>query len=151
MLVCGGCKLGIFEEFARKYYLEACKDLDRAMKAFREGDYPESVFHSQQCVEKAVKALIEAKRGYVFNHGVILSNYFIRVYKDEWIDDFDFIVECIDWFTEYYTRTRYPFLLRSRVYSPEEFITRDIAEEALDKARKVLDIVRKVLQRKGLI
>ncbi|HDD26479.1 MAG TPA: HEPN domain-containing protein, partial [Acidilobales archaeon] len=56
-----------YEEFARKYYLEARKDLRRALKALTEGDYPEAVFHSQQCVEKAVKAMIESKREYVHN------------------------------------------------------------------------------------
>ncbi len=143
--------MGIYEEFSRKYFLEARKDLKRAERAFEEGDYPESVFHSQQCVEKAVKALIEAKREYVFNHGPFLSSLFIRVYRDEWMDYFDYVVDCLEWFIEYYTRSRYPFLLRSRVYSPEEFITRELAEEALTRARRVLDIAGRVLRRKGII
>ncbi len=121
------------------------------LRGLLESDYPDSVFHCQRCVEKAVKALIEARREYVFNHGLILSNILIQVYRDEWSSDLDYIVECIEWVTEYYTRSRYPFLLRSRVYSPEEFITKDLAEEALNRAGRVLDIVRDILHRKSII
>ncbi len=143
--------MGLYEEFARKYYLEAKKDLMRSRRALGEGDYPEAVFHAQQCVEKAVKALIEAKKEYVYNHGPRLSSIFIRVYSDEWCSELDKVVDIVEWFTEYYTRSRYPFILRSKVYSPDEFIDRELAQEALDKACEVLGIVEKILRRKGII
>ena len=72
-----------YEEFARKYYLEARKDLERAHRALNEVDYPETVFHAQQCVEKAVKAMIESKREYVYNHGPRLASIFVRTFENE--------------------------------------------------------------------
>lgn len=44
-----------FEDFARLFFAEALKDVRRADEAFKEGDYPEAVFHAQQAVKKAVK------------------------------------------------------------------------------------------------
>jgi len=85
-----------YEEFARKYYSEAEKDLKRACRALSEGDYTEAVFHySQQCVEKAVKALIESKREYVYNHKPRLASILVRTFSDEWRDEFEELVDLI--------------------------------------------------------
>ncbi|MHA1596132.1 MAG: HEPN domain-containing protein [Candidatus Asgardarchaeia archaeon] len=42
----------------------------RAQRALKERDFPETLFHVQQSVEKAVKSIIEAKKEYVYNHGL---------------------------------------------------------------------------------
>ncbi len=55
--------------------------MERARRALEEGDYPETVFHAQQRVEKVVKAMIEAKREYVYNHGPRLASIFARVFE----------------------------------------------------------------------
>ncbi len=143
--------MGFFEEFARKYFIEAKKDYERAMRAYREHDYPEAVFHAQQCVEKAVKALIESRREYVYNHGPALITLLTRVFSNEWNDELEYIANALGWFTEYYTRTRYPFLLRGKVVSPGEYIDENTCKEALDKASRVLNIVEKYLRAKGII
>ncbi len=140
-----------YEEFARKYYHEARKDLERSLRALNEGDYPEVVFHAQQCVEKLVKALIESKREYVYNHGPKLTSVFIRVFESEWRDEFEEVVDILGWFSEYYTRSRYPFMLRGRVVSPSEYIDRELAEEAIKKAKRVLRIAEGYLREKRII
>ncbi len=140
-----------YEEFARRYFLEARRDLERAIKALNENDYPESVFHSQQCVEKAVKAIVEAKREYVYNHGPRLASVFSRVMENEWREEFEDVVDILGWFSEYYTRARYPFMLRGRIVSPEEFIDEDTARKGIEKARRVLDIVEGYLRERGII
>ncbi len=146
-----GICLVFYEKFARKYFEEAEKDLKRALRSIEFEDYSESVFHSQQCVEKAVKAMIEAKRKYVYNHGPMLGTAFSDAFSDEWRDEFDRILDIIGWFTEYYTRSRYPFLLRGEVVSPDEFIDREVAEEALKRAREVLGVARRYLEEKGIL
>ncbi len=143
--------VSFFEEFARKFFREAVKDIERARRAFQEGDYPEAVFHAQQCVEKAVKAMIEARREYVYNHGPRLASVFVRVFEHEWRPEFEEIVDSLGWFSEYYTRSRYPFLFRGRVMSPDEFIDSDIAREALDRASRVIKIVESYLRERGII
>ncbi len=141
----------MFEEFSRKYFSEALKDLKRAEKALTERDYPEAVFHAQQCVEKAIKSMIEAKREYVCNHGPRLISEFIRVFEREWQNEFSELVDSASWLAEYYTRSRYPFVLRGRVISPDEFIDENIAREAIEKARRVVSIVEKYLRQRGII
>ncbi len=143
--------MSYYDEFARKFLGEAVKDLERARRALSERDYPEVVFHAQQCVEKAVKAMIEAEKEFVSNHGPRLATLFIRIFESKWRPEFEEIVDTITWFTEYYTRSRYPFLLRGRVISPDEFIDEGTAREALEKALRVLDIARKYLQDKGIV
>jgi len=150
-LVREGIHLVFYEKFARKYFEEAEKDLKRALRSIEFEDYSESVFHLQQCVEKAVKAMIEAKRKYVYNHGPMLGTAFSDAFSDEWRDEFDMVLDVIGWFTEYYTRSRYPFLLRGEVVSPDEFIDKEVAEEALKRARGVLDVARRYLEEKGIL
>ncbi len=143
--------MGFYEEFAKRFYREALKDLERAQKALRDRDYPEAVFHAQQCVEKAVKAMIEARREYVYNHGPRLASIFARVFENEWSDEYDEVLDILGWFTEYYTRSRYPFLLRGRVVSPDEFIDEEVAREAIAKAFRVVKIVESYLRKKGIV
>ena len=143
--------MGFYEEFARRFYVEAARDLERARRALGYEDYSESVFHSQQCVEKAVEAMIEARREYVYNHGPKLASIFARVFEDEWSDEYDEVIDILGWFSEYYARSRYPFVLRGRIISPDEFIDRDVAEEALRKARRVLEVAGKYLRNRRIL
>jgi len=143
--------MGFYEEFARRFYAEAAKDLERARRALSEEDYSESVFHSQQCVEKAVRAMFEARREYVYNHGPRLASIFARIFEGEWRDEYDEVVDILGWFSEYYTRSRYPFMLGGRIVSPDEFIDRGVAEEALSRAGRVLEIAGEYLRNKGIL
>ncbi len=140
-----------FDRFARKYLEEAEKDLERARRALDHEDFPEVVFHAQQCVEKAVKSMLEAKRKYVYNHGALIGTIFSDAFSDEWREDFDLVLDTVGWFTEYYTRSRYPFLLRGEVVSPGEFIDRELAEEAVSKAEEVLKVARRYLKERGIL
>ncbi len=139
-----------FEKFAKKYFEEAQRDIERAKRALDHKDFPEAVFHAQQCVEKAVMSMIEVKRKYVYNHGVLL-NAFSDAFSDEWREEFDSVLDILGWFTEYYTRSRYPFLLGGEVISPREFIDRELAEEAVNRAEEVLEVARRYLEERGIL
>lgn len=142
--------MGVFEKFARKYFEESLKDLERAKRAFRSEDYPQAVFYAQQSVEKGVKAMLEVKRRVVYNHGPILIGIFAEVFESEWQQEFNHIMESLEYLTEYYTRARYPFLMRGEVLSPDEIITKDIAERGIALAEKAIGVVRNYLSRKGV-
>ncbi len=147
VLVC----VTVYEEFARRYRAEARRDLERARRALGEGDYPEAVFHAQQCAEKAVKAMLEARREYVYNHGPALASVFARAFEGEWSEEHERVLDSLGWFTEYYTRSRYPFLMRGRVVSPDEFIDEGTAREAIRRAEEVLRVAEGYLRRRGII
>lgn len=143
--------MSIFEKFAKKYFEEALKDLNRAEKALQFDDHPQAVFYAQQCVEKCVKALLEVKRRVVYNHGPELTGIFVDVFGDEWVEGFNTIVEALEYLTEYYTRSRYPFLFRGEVLGPEDIVSREIAVKGIELAKKVVEVVRGYLMGKGVI
>ncbi|MEM4870000.1 MAG: HEPN domain-containing protein, partial [Desulfurococcaceae archaeon] len=61
--------MSIFEKFARKYFEEALRDLERARRALQFNDYLQAVSCARRCVEKCVKALLEVKKRVVYNQG----------------------------------------------------------------------------------
>jgi len=127
------------------------KDLERARKALREGDYPQAVFYAQQSMEKGVKSMLEVRRRVVYNHGPELVGIFVDVFENEWRHEFDVIIDGLEYLTEYYTRARYPFLMRGEVLGPEDIVTREIAERGVSSAGRALEVVRSYLKRKGVI
>lgn len=144
-------ELVVFEKFAKKYFEESTRDLNRAERAFQLNDYPQAVFYAQQCVEKAVKALLEIKRHVVYNHGPELIGIFIDVFKDEWREDFNSIIEALEYLTEYYTRSRYPFLLKGEVLGPEDIVSKDIAERGIELARRAVEVAGNYLRGRSVI
>jgi len=143
--------VSLFDEFARKYLEEAIKDLARAERALSLGDYPQAVFYAQQCAEKSVKAMLEAKRRIVYNHGPELVGVFVEVFEREWREEFNRVVEALEYLSEYYTRSRYPFVLQGRVLRPEDIVSRDIAEKGVSLARGALEVARDYLRGRGII
>ena len=95
--------------------------------------------------------MIEVEREYVYNHGPRLASIFARVFEDKWCDEYDEVIDILGWFTEYYTRSRYPFMLKGRVTSPGEFIDENTAREGLEKALRVLNIAGKNLRERGIL
>ncbi|GEM_PF-299291 len=143
--------MSIFDRFAEKYYMESLKDLERARKALRYEDYPQAVFYAQQTVEKSVKAMLEAKRRVIYNHGPELISIFVDVFENEWEDEFEKILGALEYLTEYYTRSRYPFLLRGEVIGPEDVVTKEIAEKGLSLAERTVEVVGNYLRRRNII
>ena len=72
------------EKLAKAFLREAEKDLERAERAFKNRDYPDCAFRSQQCIEKCVKALLELKKLGIRNHGINLSYFLRQAYFSEW-------------------------------------------------------------------
>lgn len=143
--------MSLFEKFARKYFEEAVKDLERAERALRFNDYPQAVFYAQQSVEKAVKAMLETRKKVVYNHGPELVGIFAEAFEKEWVEGYNVIVEALEFLTEYYTRSRYPFVLRGNVLGPEDVIDMETALKGVELARKALDVVKEYLRRRGVI
>ncbi|MFQ6054567.1 MAG: HEPN domain-containing protein [Methanosarcinales archaeon] len=59
-----------FRDFALAYWKTAVHDLERAEDAFIDKAYSYTVFHSQQCVEKNKKALLEMEEVFSRDHDV---------------------------------------------------------------------------------
>lgn len=143
--------MSVFEKFARKYFEEAARDLMRAERALEIEDYPQAIFYAQQCAEKAVKAMLEAKKRAVYNHGPELISIFLEVFERDWDDSFNAVIEALEYLSEYYTRARYPFLLRGEVIGPEDIIDEGTALKGIELASKSLEVVKNYLLGRGII
>ena len=143
--------MSLFVKFARKYFEESEKDLERAIRALNLDDYPQAIFYAQQSVEKGVKAMLEVRRKVVYNHGPELIGIFSETFSNEWRKEYDIIVEALEYLTEYYTRARYPFLLKGEVYGPSDIVSKEIAEKGVKLAKKALEVVRDFLRRNSVI
>jgi HEPN domain-containing protein len=130
--------MSVFEKFAKKYFEEALKDLERCRRALAFNDYPQAVFYAQQCVEKCVKALLEIRRRVVYNHGPELITAFYEVFKDKLGEGFNIVVEALEYLTEYYARARYLFLLRGEIFGPEDIVTKEVTEKVVEVTRNYL-------------
>jgi HEPN domain-containing protein len=143
--------MSLFEKFARKHFEEAL-DLARARRAFEAGDYPQAVFYAQQCAEKGARAMLEARRRrVVLNHGPELISAFVEAFESEWGPELDDVVGALEYLMEYYTRARYPFVLRGEVVSPSEIVTREVDERGLYLAERALRAVGEHLRRRGIV
>ena len=89
--------MSIFIKFARKYFEEAVRDLQRAKRALGFEDYPQAAFYAQQCVEKAVEAMVEVKKRVVHNHGPELIAVFSEVFDDEWREEHGVVVQALEY------------------------------------------------------
>lgn len=143
--------VSVFEKFARKYFEESLKDLVRAKRAFKDEDYPQAIFYAQQSLEKGVKSMLEIRRRVVYNHGPELIGIFVEVFEKEWQKEFDIIIEGLEYLTEYYTRARYPFLMRGEVLGPDDIINREIVERGISLAERALEVVRNYLKGRSII
>ena len=90
----------VFMRFAKMYYDESMEDRERAGRAFEHKDYPQAVFYAQQSLEKGVKAMLEAKMRVVHNNGPELIGVFAEVFEGEWRQEFDQIIEGLEYLTE---------------------------------------------------
>lgn len=81
----------------------------------------------------------------------VRSSWGSLLFEDEWTAEFNVIVEALEYLTEYYTRARYPFLLRGEVFSPSEIVTKDVAEKGVELAMETVKVTRNYLVGRSII
>jgi len=147
----GNKKIGR-EKFVENWLKLSRHDIEVAELMLKNYDWPNSVFYSQQSVEKAIKALLEA-------NGIIVREHFLsKILKREILpkekekETIEKIVEISSWFEKdkKWAITRYPIKRGGKIVLPEEVFTKEIASEALKKAMFVFDSVSKILKEKGV-
>lgn len=70
----------------------------------------------------------------VYDHGPELVGIFVETFEKECLEDYRFIVEALEYLTEYYTRARYPFVIRGEVLGPGDIIDKEIASKGIELA-----------------
>ena len=139
-----------YRDFALAFWKIARDDLGRAQDAMQEKAFSYVVFHSQQCVEKIVKALLEMKEIFSRDHDV--SDLFVLYFiKPEKMDDqrkvFYNILDSLEWFKGKWSASRYPFIKDGKVVTPSEDFTEIEASIALTRAKSVFYEITSLLKK----
>jgi len=135
-----------FRDFALKYLKIAEKDLERAKRNLDFDDYEATIFYTQQCVEKRVKSILELHGIFTKEHEI--NTQFAALSKQEKFDE-NFsrtILTALEFFKLDWSRTRYPFIFKGTVTSPEEYYSEDKAGQALEIAAEILRLVKGYLE-----
>ena len=122
-----------------KWIAFAQEDLKMAELALKERIYNQTCFHSQQCVEKALKGFIAFKgKIHPQTHKLVDILSFISE------GSFDDLIDKITVLDRFYTPTRYPDALPGIL--PEGLPTEKDAKEAMETAKLVLERVKKEIK-----
>ena len=123
-----------------EHWLEfASEDLKMAELAQKEKIYNQVCFHSQQCVEKAIKASI-LHQGRVYPRSHKLADLLAELHDEK----FGSLKDEIILLDRFYIPARYPDALPGIL--PEGLPGEPDAEEALKTAQKVLESVKAEIQ-----
>lgn len=137
-----------FRNFAVAFWRTAEKDLERAEDALEEKYYSYAVFHSQQCVEKSIKALLEMEKVVVRDHDIsdMFTLYILKKEEDKDVKKNLYeILDILDWFKGTWILSRYPIMKKGRVISPFEQYDKEDAKFAVDKAQFVFNFLEKII------
>ena len=66
--------------------------------------------------------------------------------SNKWVKSFREIIRETSWLFEHYTLSRYPMVRGRRIWRPSREYTRQQAEEAINAAKKALEIITKYLK-----
>ena len=122
----------------------AQEDLKAAEILLEESIYSQSCFHAQQCVEKALKALVIHHQGHMPPR-IHMTVDLLSLLPSEWFADME--IDSLGKLNDYYITTRYPDVLPGDL--PEALPERIEAEAAMNLAHVVLKRSRQLAQTSG--
>jgi len=133
----------------KEWFEAAVLDMGSARRAFRDGDYPDACFHSQQAAEKALKAFLRA-------NGVIPWGHDVEGLLRRAVD-FDLPLRHLlsrggelRFLSEQYIAPRYPDYRVERGITLSDY-TEERARRCLELAEEIFEGVRGWLVERGLI
>ncbi len=123
----------------KEWFRLALEDFKTAQVLFEEGIWNHVCFHAQQAVEKGLKAMIESKKEVPRIHDLLELASVARK-SGFTVENFQ---EYFNYLNQFYTSTRYPFLM---AMLPHGSPGRREAEQALQRLEEFLKFVKSSLQ-----
>lgn len=123
-------------------------DLAQAELALKNSGYSDVVMYAQQSSEKIAKALLELEKHFESIHDVSDIFYVVVIKNkkyEQYETDFQTVRKYLRWLAFHWGKSRYPVLEGGIVVSPLDRYDRKFAEDALEKAKFVYDVLLKVL------
>ena len=128
-------------KLAKEFFETARADLKSAEILLKANNFNNSIYHSQQTAEKAIKALLVLRNKFVESHFVAdIAKDFLNEKVYEYAKSLE-----KNWII-----TRYPFRRKSEIWSPVKAFTRTDAKDALKKAKFVFNSISKILKKMGV-
>ncbi len=125
-------------EEARRWLIEAGKDLEAAIILKDKGLFHLSCFHAEQCSQKALKSYLYFKgERYIPIHSVGK----LALKAMEFDKDFNQIIAISERLDRYYIPTRYPDALAFPAVPSESYQIED-AEQSIKDANLILNLVK---------
>lgn len=135
-------------DFAVVMLTDAERDLTIGINITEDGYFDKAVYHFQQAVEKAVKAVLISFGEFKKTHfvGSILSDKLKNIeLNHEWKEKLLYIAKISDEIEPEVTWSRYPGIDRGVLWIPYEEYTVEDAHEIKEKCEKAIKIVREFL------
>ena len=124
-------------------FLRAAKsDLNSAIILLKNKEYSNSLYHSQQAIEKILKSMLALKGRFIFKHEVIAE--FCTVFEKILPPDFINLVKDKGFKIEQEgSSLRYPDFSGIEIFDPTEEVTKADAQEGYETAKEIISIVLK--------
>ena len=131
------------KELVKSMARKALGDLKSAEVLLEAGRYPEAVLHSQQAVEKMMKALLLIKGVALDSHRITseFKDRFVILASKKWENKLKRAAMLGFELEDHWLIPRYPLEGPEGVIDPEEKYTKDLAEELFNKASEAMEIL----------
>jgi len=136
-------------QFARELIEEAKVDLESARANLRDKRFHKTVFESQQCVEKLMKAALACEGlTQIYEHDV--SGLFASevVSRAEQAEDLREVFRRTMWLFEHYALSRYPIVRGKKIRVPRSEYDEDDGLQAIKEAEYALKVIEPYLRGK---
>ena len=124
----------------------AKSDLNSARILLKNKEYSNSLYHSQQAIEKILKAMLALKGRFIYKHEVIAE--FCKVFQKALSQDFIELVKDKGFRIEQEGSSfRYPDFSGIEIFDPAEEFDKEDAKEGYKTAQKIVSTAMKELKR----
>jgi HEPN domain-containing protein len=138
-------------QFAHELIEEAKVDIESSRTHLREGRYHKTIFESQQCVEKLMKAALACEGlTQIYEHdvsGLFASEVVSRAEQTE-AEDLREVFRRTMWLFEHYALSRYPIVRGKKIRVPRKEYDKDDGLQAIQEAEYALKIIEQYLRKK---
>lgn len=124
----------------------AISDINSAKILLKNKEYSNSLYHSQQAIEKILKAMLALKGRFIFKHEVIAE--FCKVFKKTVSQDFINLVKDEGFkIGQEGSSFRYPDFSGTEIFDPTEEFDKEDAKEGYRTAKEIVTMAVKELRK----
>ncbi|MEM0080158.1 MAG: HEPN domain-containing protein [Nitrososphaerota archaeon] len=133
-----------FEE-AKRWFLQAVRDLKASKDSHSMGNFEWSVFQAQQSAEKSLKSLLHAHGRGAWGHSVL---ELFEALRDIYELEVDYFLPKARELDRHYIPSRYPNVFESGY--PGQYYDEETSTRSIQYAEEILNWVKKKLEETGL-